>query len=411
VNLRYTPGWKVGQDDPKPESCPELKSLPRKSLYRAGDEAEWEGEPEIGRARRPAVLSEQAAMVKLPVHRYEDTETLKVEESWVQALSPKEGSRLFVFRAGFLFSPLGEKGGILRQKMRINTIIKGLVLLVLIVLLLPSYSLCGYGDKRPVRKGILLVAFGSTIPEAQVSFGNIERAVQESFPGVEVHWSYTSRIIIEKMARKGKHLATPEEVLAKMMREDFTHVAVQSLHTTPGEEFHGMVSNVHKFAGMSKGLKQVIVGYPLMATSEDVQRVAEAMLNIIPKERRKNDAVVFMGHGTHHPANVYYAALNYHVQKLDSNIIVGTVAGWPEIGDIKNDLKQRRVKKAFLVPFMSVAGDHARNDMAGPDEDSWKSILEKEGIKCVPVLKGTAEYQEFVEIWMDHLRSAFSHFE
>ena len=59
---------------------------------------------------------------------------------------------------------------------------------------------------------------------------------------------------------------------------------------------------------------------------------------------------------------------------------------------------------------MSVAGDHARNDMAGPGEDSWKSILEKEGIQCVPVLKGTAEYQEFVDIWVDHLKTAFSHF-
>jgi sirohydrochlorin cobaltochelatase len=58
---------------------------------------------------------------------------------------------------------------------------------------------------------------------------------------------------------------------------------------------------------------------------------------------------------------------------------------------------------------MSVAGDHARNDMAGPEQDSWKSILEQEGIQCLPVLKGTAEFQEFVDIWVDHLKSAFSH--
>ena len=63
------------------------------------------------------------------------------------------------------------------------------------------------------------------------------------------------------------------------------------------------------------------------------------------------------------------------------------------------------------MPFMSVAGDHARNDMAGPGDASWKSILEKEGIECVVVLKGTAEYQDFVDIWVDHLRAAFSHFQ
>ncbi len=260
-----------------------------------------------------------------------------------------------------------------------------------------------------MKKGIILVAFGSTIPEAQVSFENIEKSVKKSFPGVPVYWSYTSRIIIDKMSKEGKYLATPEEALARMMRENFTHVAMQSLHTIPGAEFHGMLRNAHKFEGMGKGLHKVLVGYPLMATSEHVQRVAEAILKVIPKERRRKDAVVLMGHGTHHPANVYYAALNYHLQKLDTNVFVGTVEGWPELDDIKADLRKRRVKKAYLMPFMSVAGDHARNDMAGAEEDSWKSILEKEGIGCVLVLKGTAEYQEFVDIWVDHLRSAFGH--
>ena len=254
------------------------------------------------------------------------------------------------------------------------------------------------------------MAFGTTVPEAQISYDNIERSVKETFPGIPVAWGYTSRTIIRKMGEKGKQLATPEEALSSMMRENFTHVAVQSLHVMPGAEFHGLVKNVQRFADMSKGLKKVIVGYPLMATSEDVQRVAETFLKIIPPERGKTDAVVFMGHGTHHPANVYYAALNYHVQKLDPNIFVAAVEGWPEIDEIKADLNERRIKKAYLMPFMTVAGDHARNDMAGPEQDSWKSILEQEGIQCVPVLKGTAEFQEFVDIWVDHLRTAFEHF-
>ena len=295
--------------------------------------------------------------------------------------------------------------------MKIDVEAKVLFLFVLVALFLQTSLLYAHGDKRPMKKGILLVAFGSTIPEAQVSFENIEKSVKKTFPGVEVYWSYTSRIIIKKMAKQGKHLSTPEEGLAKMMREDFTHVAVQSLHTIPGEEFHGLVENVHQFAGMSKGIKKVLVGYPLLATSEDVQRVAKAIIKTVPETRKKREGVVLMGHGSHHPANVYYAALNYHVQKLDPNIFVGTVGGWPEIDDIKVDLEKRGVKKVYLMPFMSVAGDHARNDMAGPEEDSWKSILEKEGIKCLPVLKGTAEYPEFVDIWLDHLRTAMEHFQ
>jgi len=294
--------------------------------------------------------------------------------------------------------------------MKAKTAIKLLVLLALVFLVLPPALLAAHGDKKPMKKGILLVAFGTTVPEAQISYDNIERSVKKTFPGVPVRWGYTSRTIIRKMAEKGKHLATPEEALSSMMRENFTHVAVQSLHVMPGAEFHGLVKNVQRFAGMSKGLQKVIVGYPLMTTSEDVQRVAETLLKIIPPERRKTDAVVFMGHGTHHPANVYYAALNYHVQKLDPNVFVGTVEGWPEIDDITSDLKNNRIEKAYLMPFMTVAGDHARNDMAGPSADSWKSMLEKEGINCVVVLKGTAEFQEFVDIWVDHLRAAFEHF-
>ncbi|MGD8915098.1 MAG: sirohydrochlorin cobaltochelatase [Syntrophobacterales bacterium] len=301
--------------------------------------------------------------------------------------------------------------------MRIRMIMKAIVPLVLVSLALPKSPIYAHGEKGSMKKGILLVAFGSTIPEAQVSFENIDRSVRKAFPGVEVYWAYTSRTIIAKMAKEGKHLVTPVEALARMMREKFTHVAVQSLHVIPGAEFHGLVQNVRRFEGMSKGMEQVLVGYPLLATSEDLRRVAEAMLKVIPSERKANDAVVFMGHGTHHPADVYYAALNYHVQKMDPNIFVGTVEGWPEIDDMIGELKKEGLKKAYLMPFMSVAGDHARNDMAGPEEDSWKSILEKEGITCEPVLKGMAEYPEFVEMWVefvemwvDHLKTVFSHF-
>jgi sirohydrochlorin cobaltochelatase len=296
------------------------------------------------------------------------------------------------------------------KEMRVCIIMKAIVPLILVALVLPKSSIYAHGEKRQMKKGILLVAFGSTIPEAQVSFENIDRSVKKAFPGVEVYWSYTSRIIIAKMAKEGKHMVTPAEALARMMREKFTHVAVQSLHVIPGAEFHGLVQNVRRYEGMSKGIEQVLVGYPLLATSEDLQQVAEAMIKVIPPERKKKAAVVFMGHGTHHPANVYYAALNYHVQKLDSNIFVGTVEGWPEIDDVIEDLKKGGLNKAYLIPLMSVAGDHARNDMVGPEENSWKSILEKEGIKCEPVLKGLAEYQEFVDIWVNHLNTTFSQF-
>ena len=134
------------------------------------------------------------------------------------------------------------------------------------------------------------------------------------------------------------------------------------------------------------------------------------MIKHIPEERNKKDAVLLMGHGTPHPSNAFYAALMYHFQQKDPNIFVGTVEGFPEIDDIKAMLIKKKIKKVYLMPFMSVAGDHARNDMAGDEEDSWKSVLTAAGIECVPILKGTAEYDEIIAIWVDHLKIVMAHF-
>ena len=262
----------------------------------------------------------------------------------------------------------------------------------------------GHGHKKQIKKGILLVAFGSSVPEAQVSFKNIDKSVKKTFPDIPVRWAFTSHIIRHKLAKKGKQLDSAEVALAKMMDEGFTHVAVQSLHTIGGEEFHDLVRNVHAFGLMAGGFDRILVGYPLLGTEDDMQRVTGVLLRNIPKARKKEDAVVLMGHGTSHPSNAFYAALMYHLQRKDPNVFVGTVEGAPGIEDIKKILGERGFKKAFLMPFMSVAGDHARNDLAGEEEDSWKSVLSRSGIACVPVLKGTAEYQDMVDIWVDHLR-------
>ncbi len=269
----------------------------------------------------------------------------------------------------------------------------------------------GHGHQRPEKKGILLVAFGSSIPEAQVSFENIDAKVKAAFPGVPVRWAYTSAIIRHKLAKEeGKSLDSVAMALAKMMDEGFTHVAVQSLHTIAGEEYHDLVVTVGAFRGMANGFDRIMVGYPLLGTAKDLERVAAATINHIPGERKKKDAVVLMGHGTPHPGNAFYAAMMYHFQQKDPNIFVGTVEGSPEINDVKTLLKKNGLKKAYLMPFMSVAGDHARNDMAGDEEDSWKSILTKAGVECVPVLKGMAEYDDVVAVWVDHLKQVMAHF-
>lgn len=288
--------------------------------------------------------------------------------------------------------------------------------LILFLAIFATISIClsawagGHGHKAPKKVGILLAAFGSSEPSAQVSFENIDKKVKAAYPATPVRWAYTSHIIRKKMAKQGKHLDSPEVALAKMQDEGFTHVAVQSLHTIGGSEYHDLRRIVAAFKVMG-GFKRIILGYPLLATQDDMQSAVDAILEIIPKNRKKSDAVVLMGHGTHHPSNAFYAALMFQLQLKDANIFVGTVEGYPEVDLIKEWLLQKNIKKAYLMPFMSVAGDHAKNDMAGDEDDSWKSILTKAGIQCVPILKGTAEYKSFVDIWVSHIRGPLSHFE
>lgn len=266
-----------------------------------------------------------------------------------------------------------------------------------------------HGTKKEQKIGILLVAFGSSEESAQVSFENIDKQVKATYPKIPVRWAYTSYIIRKKLAKQGKFLDSPEVALAKMMDEGFTHVAVQSLHTIAGAEYHDVSRVVGAFQQMG-GFESIILGYPLLATQDDMARTVKAILATIPKERKKDEAVVLMGHGTHHPANAFYAALMFQLQLKDPNVYIGTVEGFPELDTIIPLLKKNTIKKVYLMPFMSVAGDHAKNDMAGNDDDSWMSILTKEGFECVPILKGTAEFEQFVDIWVDHLGVPLSHF-
>jgi sirohydrochlorin cobaltochelatase len=285
-----------------------------------------------------------------------------------------------------------------------------------IIILLTSWALAGasagkHGATKPDKKGILLVAFGTSIPEAQKAFTQIEKQVKEAFPGVDTRWAFTSKIIRAKLRKQGKDLDPPITALAKMMEDGFTQVLVASFHTISGEEFHDLHRNAHLFDRMRDGIKRIIVSRPLLSSREDYERVIKALMSEIPKSRKPDEALLFMGHGSeHHPADDAYAAMNFWLAGTDPNAYVGTVAGQPTLDDFLPKLKKKGVKKAYLMPFMSVAGDHARNDMCGDESDSWKSILKREGMQVECILKGTAEIPGVVDVWIDHMKSAFSHF-
>lgn len=268
-----------------------------------------------------------------------------------------------------------------------------------------------HGDARPKKTGILLVAFGTSVSEAKAAYDNLDAMARKAWPDTEIRWAYTSKMIRHKLAKQGEELLSPAEALAKMADEDFTHVAVQSLHVIPGEEYHGLVQTAHAFAGMPKGIRKVLVAYPLLATSEQLEETAATILKTFADKREEGQALVLMGHGTHHPGDVIYAAMQYHFSRLDPTVIVGTVEGTPTYEDVLAMLEEKKLKKVLLVPLMAVAGDHARNDMAGDEPDSWKSQLEAKGVDTAVLLQGLAEFDPLAKLWLDRLAGAMSHFQ
>jgi sirohydrochlorin cobaltochelatase len=284
--------------------------------------------------------------------------------------------------------------------------------LLVCIFLAAANGLAAHGDAPAEKKAILLAAFGTTVPEAQHVFDQLDARVKQAFPGVEVRWGYTSHIVRTKLAKQGKALDSPELALARLMGEGFTHVAVLSLHTIPGEEFHALAANARLFGQMVDGFHKVLVAWPLLSSHEDRVRVAQAMIRHIPASRKPEDAVLLMGHGSaRHPADAIYPAMTQVFQELDANVHVATVEGYPNLDDILPKLEKGKVRKVYLMPFMAVAGDHARNDMAGAEPDSWKSVLKAQGYSCEVVLRGTAEYPEVVDVWLDHLRAVFARLE
>jgi len=274
------------------------------------------------------------------------------------------------------------------------------------------------GDKN----GILLVTFGSSFPDPQTTFNTIDKATKAKFENVEIRWGYTSEIILNKL-RQGNGEGslsgvvidndTPEEALTKMVKDGFSKITVQSLHIIPGEEYDDMVATVKKIEAEYPGL-QCAIGKPLLDSQEDLEEVAKIMADKFKSEIEAGQPVCLMGHGTpHHENHKKYAELETELQKLSPLFFMGTVEKAPMIDDILVGIEalNSEVKEVTITPFMSIAGDHANNDMNGVtdsdiiEEQSWIERLENEGYTVNSVMKGLGDYPEINAIWMKHLEA------
>lgn len=265
--------------------------------------------------------------------------------------------------------------------------------------------------KQDEKTGILLVSFGTSYANAQSAFDHIDAQVKKTFPGVEVRWAFTSNIIRNILKKRGQTIDSPAEALARMGADGFTRIAVQSLHIIPGKEFEDLEKTVNSFNHIPGNAEKILLGKPLLYHHEDIVETCAALRSILPAGRISSDAVVLMGHGTAHASNIYYPGVQYYLWQQLPLLFLGTVEGYPGLKEIISELEERKVKTIWLMPFMSVAGDHVQNDMAGDEPDSWKSQLEAAGFTVNPILKGLAEYDAIDAIWINHLKEVVDELE
>lgn len=254
------------------------------------------------------------------------------------------------------------------------------------------------------KKAILVVSFGTSYRETRdKTIGAIEREIAGAWPEYQVRRAFTSGMILRVLKnRDGIHIDNVEEAMERLAADGFTEVAVQPTHVINGDEYEKMWQQLRPYENR---FERFTVGKPLLTSSEDYGKVVEAVMGEI--SLAEDEMLVLMGHGTEHFVDAAYAALDYRFRDMDwDNVTVGTVEGYPAFEQVEKQVKRRGPKGVVLMPFMIVAGDHATNDMAGEEEDSWKSQFMAQGYEVRCILKGLGEMQAIRDIFLEHAREA-----
>ena len=224
-----------------------------------------------------------------------------------------------------------------------------------------------------MKNAILAVSFGTTYAEAeQTCIRPVEAALAAAYPDWEVRRAYTARIVMRRLRERGVEIHSVEEALAQLRAEGFEKIVLASTHMIPGEEYESL----RTAAG------NLPVSEPLMNDEADLKWMARRMGEIAGEEGRNT---LFMGHGTDHAADETYVRLR---ALLPENAFLACVEGAHRLETILPELDVLKEKKLALAPLMLVAGDHAHNDLAGGDEDSWLPILTRRGFDVTVRMQG-----------------------
>ncbi len=253
-----------------------------------------------------------------------------------------------------------------------------------------------------MKKGILIVSFGTSYAKTRaVTIEAIEETIRQAYPDVPVYSAWTSGIIREKILEAtGEHIADVSQAMEEMKENQITDIYIQPTHVINGTENEQMREDALKFRG---DFHSISFGAPLISSTEDMRE----MIHVLTREfssLHEDEALILMGHGSEHYSNTVYPALDYMFQEMGhGNIHIGTVEGYPELEHVLSLLKKQKTRKIHLAPLMIVAGDHAVNDMAGNEPDSWKSVFESHGYEVTCHLKGLGEYPEVQQMFLKHL--------
>lgn len=263
------------------------------------------------------------------------------------------------------------------------------------------------GKKRmagETKKAILAVSFGTSHNDTRkVTIDAIEDDMRTAFPDYKLYRAWTSKMIIKKVnTRDHVSIHTVKEAMEQMKLDGITDVLVQPTHVINGIENELMKEDALTFR---EYFHSISFGDPLLTSEQDslnvIQAVAEEFSSL-----QQDEVLVLMGHGTTHYANSIYAALDYTFKDFGyKNIFLGTVEAYPSMETLLKMVKEYNPKKVILAPFMIVAGDHAKNDMAGDNPESWYNQFQAAGFQTEAVVKGLGEYAGIRRILVNHLRA------
>jgi sirohydrochlorin cobaltochelatase len=294
--------------------------------------------------------------------------------------------------------------------------------------------------KAEHRNAIVLAMFGTSVEPALEALLNIRSKINAKYPETTVRIAFTSNIIRKKWQHRAEdqeyikahpeipadilHVKTPLATIADLQNDGYDNIVLQPTHISMGEEFLDLHTYVNALMNMGtfkkakyKPFHTVALGRPALGTygqehpyAEDIETVAEILAPDVQLAVSEKSGLVYMGHGNDFfpGSGGAYLELASKMRKMYPEAVtaIGNVEGYPAIEDVMETLTLYGVKKVVLKPFMVVAGDHAMNDMAGDEEDSWKSILEKNGFEVIAVKKGLGENDDFSDIFANHAADA-----